>query len=86
MGPIPFTHAQETCLSFTLGLTNLTIFVSVMVFSFIGPIMMEKTGTVGVFVFFGITSAMALLFSICVTRNTSYKYVEMDQVGDISKV
>jgi hypothetical protein len=57
-----------------------------MIFSFAGPIMMDKTGTIGVFIFFGITSAIALIFSICVTRNTSYKYVEMDSMGDITKV
>ena len=85
-GPIPFTHAQETCLAFTLGLTNLTIFVSVMIFSFIGPVLMDKIGTIGVFIFFGITSAISLLYAMCVTRNTSYKYVEVDEVNDVTKV
>jgi len=47
---------------------------------------MEKIGTVGVFIFFGCTSAISLLYTICVTRNTSYKYVEVDAVGDVTKV
>ena len=57
-----------------------------MIFSFIGPLLMEKIGTVGVFIFFGCTSAINLVYTIFVTRNTSYKYIEVDQVGDITKV
>jgi hypothetical protein len=85
MGPVPFTHAQETSLTFTLGLTNMTIFASVIAFSFIGPLLMEAIGTVGVFIFFGCTSAIGVLFSALVIRNSTYKYIEED-AADIFRV
>jgi hypothetical protein len=48
---------------------------------------MESLGTIGVFLFFGFTSAVGLIYASCVTRNSSYKYVEVEYAeSDITKV
>ena len=73
MGPLAFLHAQETCLEYSLGVTNLMIFLSVVFFGFIGSLLMEKGGALYVFSTFFILSLMFVIYVAYFVKDTTYK-------------
>mmetsp|Transcript_11875 Transcript_11875/g.20091 ORF Transcript_11875/g.20091 Transcript_11875/m.20091 type:complete len:90 (+) Transcript_11875:1403-1672(+) len=78
IGGIVFSHAAEVCVDSSVGFANQVIFCWVVITSILTPILIENTGTVGAFSFFGACSVLCLVFMHCFLRDTTYGYkVEM---------
>lgn len=73
MGPISFLHGQETCLDFSLGVLSGYMFVVVIGVNFIGPVLMQNLKAEGMFMTFGILTAVFLAYIIFFVKDTTYK-------------
>ena len=72
MGPIYFIHVTETCVESVVGFGSQILFIVVIMSSLITPILIDYTGTRGVFIFYGSCSVIGLIYIFIYVKDTTY--------------
>ena len=73
LGPIPHTHAMETCHARALGMVNVSMYSCILTFSSIGVVIIRYLGSEAVFAFWSALGFILLFYLIFVMKNTTYR-------------
>ena len=74
-GPITFIHAQETIVDSAMGITNMFLFSTVMITSWLGPWIATKSSTLTMFIVFSACTLTATIYVHFVVKDTTYIYI-----------
>lgn len=81
-----FLHGQETCLDFTLGALNSSMFFMVIVVNFICPVLLKNLEAEGMFKIFGIICAFFLCYTVIFVKDSTYKTEFHNQISGFDKI
>ena len=77
MGPIPYMHAQETCLDEQNGFINMTLWVAAIASCYAGVGVMQQVDTVTMFIMFACIIFFGTIYIVLVTKDTTFKLEEI---------
>lgn len=75
LGPVCFIHIQETSLPSTQGNSVMTLFVWVIITSFLGSALMDSFGPITCFCVFGILNLVNFIYTVIFVKETLYREV-----------
>lgn len=79
IGPVAFSHVNETCHPSQIGLIQLSLFAQVLITSLVGVAVLNAYGSIPMFIMFACTTFVGILFIIFLIKDSTYKVVEEEE-------